>query len=243
MIIDCHAHIKGGDAGRREFTADHLLRQLDEAGIDKQMVFSIMLASRESNDLTRDRVRGHEDRLIPLCHVIAQEAELALDELDRAIAGWGWKGVKMHWGESAEVITLEMMQPIVERVTELGVPLLLDTVYKADLAMLMVYENPNTTFIVAHWGSPQNPDLMERWARFARVTPNCYLDCSFCHCWWKMPECFEVATCDKVLFGSDGPLWHPLPELMKVRVCHLAPEDEEKVLWRNAVEVFKLEGD
>lgn len=241
MIIDCHAHIKGGDVSRREFTADHLLRQMDEAGIDKQMVFSIMLPSRESNDLTRARIRGHEDRLIPLCHIVAQEGELALDELDRAVGDWGWKGVKMHWGESRDVITLEMMKPLLEKMAELGVPLLLDTVYKADLAMPMIQAHPNNTFIIAHWGAPQNTDLMEKWARFARVTPNCYLDCSYCHTWWKMPECFEVATCDKVLFGSDAPLMHPLVELTKVKVCHLAPEDEEKVLWKNAVKVFKLE--
>lgn len=240
MIIDCHAHIKGGDAPKREFTADELLMQMDEANVDYQMVFSMSLPSRESNDLTRRRIKGHEDRLIPLCHIIAHERESALDELERAIGEWGWVGIKMHWGESRDVINTEMMHPILEKVAELQVPILLDTAYKADLAMDLIVHHPNVTFIIAHFGAPQNEDLMMRWARFARVTPNCYLDSSYCLTPWKMREAFEVATPDKVLFGSDAPLMHPLLELTKIKLCHLQPEDEDKVLSKNAMRVFKL---
>ncbi|HIE50758.1 MAG TPA: hypothetical protein EYP85_03285, partial [Armatimonadetes bacterium] len=124
LIVDCHAHIKGGDAAKREFTGEVLVRQADEAGVAKTLVFSMSLPSRESNDLTRARIRGYEDRLVPLCHVLPTEGELALEELDRSIGEWGWKGVKMHWGEYRDVLSVELLDPVLTRIGELGVPVL-----------------------------------------------------------------------------------------------------------------------
>ncbi|MBM4047095.1 MAG: hypothetical protein FJ279_18490 [Planctomycetes bacterium] len=240
MIIDCHAHIKGGDDAKREFTADELLQQMDEAGIAKTCVFAMSLPSRESNDLTARRIKGHEDRLIPFCHIVPTEGDLALDELDRAVGEWGWKGVKMHFGEFLQQASLETLAPTLDKLSSLKVPLLVDTGYKIDVARPMVEKYPDVTFVIAHFGAPQNHPIMAQWARLAKVLPNCHLDSSYCHTPWKMPEAIAVAGADKVLFGTDAPLIHPLIEIAKIRACHLTKEDEEKILWRNAARVFRL---
>jgi predicted TIM-barrel fold metal-dependent hydrolase len=240
-IIDCHAHIKGGDAAKREFTGEELVRQADEAGVAKTICFSMSLPSRESNDLTARRIKGFEDRLVPLCHVVPTEAEVAVAELDRAIGDWGWRGIKMHFGEFRDHWQLDALRPVLDKVAELSVPILVDTAYQFDLAREMLAAYPTIPFVIAHFGAPQNEDLMIRWAHVARNTPNCYLDCSFCHTPWKMPEAFGIATPDKVLFGSDAPLYHPLIELAKVRVCHLGEDAERKVLHDNAARVFGIQ--
>jgi len=239
-IIDCHAHIKGGDAAKREFTGEELVRQADEAGVAKTICFSMSLPSRESNDLTARRIRGFEDRLTPLCHIVPTEEEVAVAEIDRAIGDWGWRGIKLHFGEFPERWELDALRPCLEKVAEFGVPILVDTAYQWELATSMVRAYPSVTFIIAHFGAPQREELMIRWAHFVRGTDNCYLDCSYCHTPWKMREAFEIATPDKVLFGSDAPLMHPLLELTKVRLCHLGETAECKVLHDNAVRLFGL---
>lgn len=241
-IIDCHAHIKGGDAGKREFTGEELVRQMDEAGIATTLCFSMSLPSRESNDLTARRIKGFTDRLVPLCHIVPTQQEVAVAELDRAVADWGWCGIKLHFGEFREAWSLDVLRPTLDKVAELGVPILVDTAYQFDLAREMLAAYATINFVIAHFGAPQNEDLMIRWAHVARNTPNCYLDCSYCLTPHKMPEAFAIATEDKVLFGSDGPLCHPLVELTKVRVCHLGEEAERKILHDNATKLFGLHG-
>ena len=41
MIIDCHMHLKGGDIERTEFTPADIVKVMDEAGIDRAIVFAI----------------------------------------------------------------------------------------------------------------------------------------------------------------------------------------------------------
>jgi len=78
VIVDCHMHVKGGDLYRREFSANFIVRRLDEAGIDKAVVFSICLGSRESNDLTYREVQTFPDRLIGFAHVNPEEGDLTV---------------------------------------------------------------------------------------------------------------------------------------------------------------------
>ena len=54
VLIDCHVHVKGGDKYKREFRAKQILQCMDEAGIDRSVIFSICLPSRESNALTME---------------------------------------------------------------------------------------------------------------------------------------------------------------------------------------------
>ena len=48
---------------------------------------------------------------------------------------------------------------------------------------------------------------------------------------------------DRVLFGTDYPMWVPQHELARLRGMHLAPETERKILYDNAAALFGLEGE
>lgn len=239
MIIDCHTHIKSGDVYRREFRAKTLVSQMDEAGIEKSLTFSICLPSRESNDFTKARVRGYEDRLIPLGHIMVSKPDQANTELKRVLGEWRWKGVKIHWGETPR-LDIEAMKIILEKIEEYAVPLLLDTAYRAETAMKLIRNFPKVNFVIAHFGAPRNESLMMEWADFARKSKNCYLDTSYCHTPWCMKRAIRTAGARKILFGSDGPLVHPLIEMAKIKACHLRPWEEELVFSRNTLRLFKI---
>jgi len=73
MIIDIHTHIGRFYLGRPHLTADRLVRQMDEWGIDKSVVLPI--ENPEETDFfvtTREVIRAcrrFEDRLIPFCNI------------------------------------------------------------------------------------------------------------------------------------------------------------------------------
>lgn len=48
---------------------------------------------------------------------------------------------------------------------------------------------------------------------------------------------------DRVLFGTDYPMWDPQHELARLRGMRLAPETERKILYDNAAALFGLEGE
>ena len=48
--------------------------------------------------------------------------------------------------------------------------------------------------------------------------------------------------CDRVLFGTDYPMWHPKNELERFFSMGLSREQNEQILSKNAVKVFGIEG-
>ncbi len=50
-----------------------------------------------------------------------------------------------------------------------------------------------------------------------------------------MRELVRLWGADRVMFGSDYPMWDPGLELEEMRACGLSEDELERVLWRNAV--------
>ena len=73
--------------------------------------------------------------------------------------------------------------------------------------------------------------------------PNVYVDTSG---GWYDSEMVEYAVrhmgAERVLFGSDYPGRDYAPQIGRVLGANLSEKDREKVLWRNAVSVLKLDG-
>jgi predicted TIM-barrel fold metal-dependent hydrolase len=231
-IWDCHTHVKGGDTFRREFTAEEILRTMDEAGIEKSVTFAMCKPARECTALVEREWRKAPDRLIPFAHMAPSEGPLGWAEVERAVNELGFRGVKIHFGEVTD-LSLEAVQPTFEHLAALNVPVLVDAALRDDIIRPVAEAYPRLDLIVAHLGGTHNETKTDDFIYLAQQLPNVHLDTSFTRCSWKVPEAIELAGAHKILFGSDGPLIHPAIELMKVRVCHLAPEQSELVLWRN----------
>lgn len=237
MIIDCHVHVKGGDLYKREFRSSRILKTMDEAGVDQSVIFSICLASRESNELTRDCYETAPDRFIPFAHVVPDEGQGALDELDRVVGDWGWRGLKVHRGEMAEP-DLGLLLPLGEKCITLGIPMLIDVGGVYELSSDLATSLPEPKLIIAHLGAPRDEQGVDRHVVMARQFPNMHLDTSFCHVPWKLPEVFARLPAEKLVWGSDGPLLHPAIDLRKIEVCHLPPDAFRKVTSENILRLL-----
>lgn len=240
MVVDAHVHIKGGDKYRRQFPPELIVRQMDEAKVDKAVVFSICLPSRESNLLTRRAADAFPDRLIPFAHALPQEGQAAVEALEEAVSEWGFKGLKLHLGEVQGEPSLELLSPLVEKAVELGIPVLVDFVQNLDLARALAESFPECTLIVAHLGAHADEDLNVKFALLAREHENVYLDTSWVDHYWRMADVVRICGADKLVFGSDAPLYHPLVELTKIKVLRLPPEEEAKILGGNMARLLGL---
>lgn len=232
MIIDAHVHVKGGDEYRREFTPEVILRTMDEAGVDRSVIFSICLPGRESNELTARCHAAAPDRFIPFAHVWAGDGQEALRELRRAVEELGCRGLKLHLGEAAEA-TVEQLMSVCADAIELNIPVLVDFANRFEAAEALVGALPDLKLIVAHLGAPRDERLVDRFIGLARQHPNVYLDSSYSSVPWKIADAIRELGAGRVIFGSDGPLIHPTIELAKIRVCNLDTEEFEQVTWRN----------
>ncbi len=73
--------------------------------------------------------------------------------------------------------------------------------------------------------------------------PNLYVDCSSCFPFGKASDMYGLMRrygANKILFGSDFPLWSPKDELSTFLTLPFTEEEREKILCRNAMKVFDI---
>lgn len=237
-IVDCHVHVKGGDYLRREFSAECILRAMDEAGIDMSCVFAICLPSVPSDELTARVVAAAPDRLIGWAHGMPTEGPAGIRQIERAIEELGFRGVKMHYGEYPD-LGVEELLPMFRRIQELKVPVIFDCVRRYAVVEKIAEACEGLKLIVAHMGDVGNEQAVDRFIQLAMAYPNVYLDTAWTWVPWKIADAINACGPEKVLFGSDGPLIHPAIELKKIEVLKLAPEERELILGGNILRLME----
>jgi predicted TIM-barrel fold metal-dependent hydrolase len=97
----------------RVITADELIDNMDEAGVDRAVVLSVgywfsdEANTRAENDWTAAQVARHPDRLVAFCGIRPLQ-DYAVAELRRCARELGMKGVKMHFrGSRVDVLNPE----------------------------------------------------------------------------------------------------------------------------------------
>ncbi len=111
------------------------LREMDEAGIDVQVIShgapstqrldaatAVPLAKR-ANDRLHEAVRAHPDRFAGFAALPTADPKAAAEELERAVAKLGFKGAMVHGPTNGVFFDDKRFWPIFERAQELDVPL------------------------------------------------------------------------------------------------------------------------
>ncbi len=257
MIIDAHSHIweeklmspemrnivtavaeqfKPRDISEiTDGTIDRLLREMDEAGIDKTVLlaldagiaFSSHLGPRDYNDYVASIVREYPDRIIGFCGIDPRRGKEAIVELERCVQ-MGLKGLKL-WTLTGFYPDDEKYYPLYEKVAELKIPMLVHTgmgppgtylkfnrpVYVDKVAV----DFPEIKILMAHIGQPWVDEAITVLIKNANV----YVDIS---AWEPVLKHAPFVLCQalsqikvgaggmhRVLFGSDWPLFTPILKL------------------------------
>ena len=104
---------------------------------------------------------------------------------------------------------------------------------------LLATEYRDVDFIIPHLGAfgdkwDAQRALLDMLARH----PNVYTDTSSVQRFDLLVEAVQRAGAGKILFGSDGPWFHPALELHKIRLLGLPPCDEAKILGGNLLRLI-----
>ncbi len=237
MIIDYHTHFlerkhfgpesvrewdsQGGYGAWPEVSAEDFEKALEP--VDKAIVFGITaraLGIATPHEYVARLVARNPRKYIGFMALDPSDPG-AIREMEQARSEFGLKGIKLYPVMSLYNPADPQFHPFYRRATELGLPILTHMgttpvrrgLLKYSLPLLideLAAALPDLRIIMAHLGHPWQRDA----AMVLRKHPNVYADISgIWHRPWQGYEalvvCMEWGVLDKLVFGSDYPLWDP----------------------------------
>ena len=229
-------------------TVEDLIERGGKAGIDKFIVQSVATTPKQVksiNEFIAGEVRKRPDKLVGL-GTLHPESECIKEDIDYLVS-LGLKGVKLHPDIQAFKIDDYRCLKIYEICEEKGLPLLLHTGdYRYDysnpnrlLPILNIYTNLKV--IGAHFGGWSIWE--EACEKYAGI-PNFYVDCSSSFNYMTPKTALSIIRrygADRVLFGTDYPMWEAESEMKFFLSLGLDETEKECILNINARNLFNLE--
>jgi len=261
-IIDCHCHIypdaiaERAVAGTSGFYGlpskyNGRISQLYELGtrlgVDHYVVFSVATTPHQTasiNEFIARAVAESNGSMTGLgtVHPDSQTVEADIDHLQQL----DLRGVKLHADIQAIAADDPRCMKIYEICQERGLPVLLHTGdhrfdYSNPRRVARVLEQfPNLTVLGAHLGG------WSVWEEAERVLPRFptfYVDCS--SSMYALPpektlEIIRTYGAERVLYGTDFPMWPMEKEIRDFFALELTEEERELILHRNAERLFGI---
>jgi predicted TIM-barrel fold metal-dependent hydrolase len=236
----------------RMVTAEELIANIDEAGIDLSIVLNIGWASHElcvkTNDYILDSVSRYPTRLVGFCAVQPREGDAAIAELERcAKAGAKGIGELRSDVQGFDLTDKATMKPLVDAalkhdlifLTHSSEPVGHEYSGKGDITPGILYafitSFPSLKLVCAHWGG--GLPFYALMPEVAEALANVFFDTAATVLLYK-PEIFKqmsrIIGSDKILFGSDYPLMHQNRVLNQIQSSKLPKDDKARILGANA---------
>lgn len=253
-VIDCHCHIYpekiasravqsvgafyGRDMHSDTGTAEGLLDACKGTPIKRFIVHSVATRAdqvRSINDFIADECAAHPE--FTGFMTLHQDTEDIEEEIACAVS-CGLRGIKLH----PDTQRVNMDDPRLMRIYETAegrLPIIMHTGdYRYDFShprrMKRVLETfPNLVVDAAHFGGWSIFDLGLEYLEDAR----CYVDISSSMEFLGMRRTVELCRaygCDRVMFGSDFPMWQPKDELDRFLNAGFTDSELEMMLSGNA---------
>ena len=246
MIVDAHMHVDDIPALGWKLEAALCVRRLDEAGIDRGVVMTIVDApevNANAIELVAEACAAYPDRLWAFARIHPWYGDESLALLEHAFA-LGFKGLKLHPVSTIAHPSGEDTLRLIRAAAAHSAPTLFhcgDEPLTTPLAVAAAAEAcPEATIILGHMRGYFHVD--EAIAAAERF-PNLVLETSAMPYPAKIREAVERVGSERVIYASDGPVCSPLIEVEKVRIAELEPEAERLVLGENALRILEAVGD
>ena len=246
VIIDSHVHLKHGNAERTEYRAEQIVQAMDDAGVERSIVFAMCTTTRASIDMAAAAVGEYPERLVAYAYALPHPERPILGDIEDAVRNRGFRGIKIHRGECT--LAPYVSDPVIALAGRLRVPCLMHFTGADGELACMAAAFPQTRIIAAHLGSYlcTQPALIDRFLRIAAAHRNVYLDISGVVLLEKIRDAVATVGAERVLWGSDGP--YPAPtlgdyvatDIRKVRAAGLADQDLTAVLGGSCAALLGL---
>jgi predicted TIM-barrel fold metal-dependent hydrolase len=244
-VIDSHVHLKHGDAARTEFSARVIVEVMDKAGIDQSIVFAMCTTTKRSIEMAERAVAEYPSRLIPYAYALPHYERPVIKELEAALAGRRFRGIKIHAGECR--LEEYLIDPVLKLAGRFGVPCLIDAAGNHAAAKRLAEAFPENSLIFAHMGAygTTNAHLVDSFIRLAEDHDRVLLDLSGVALEAKIAEAARKVGAAKLVWGTDGPYAHPdlvtfaRNELEKIRRLPISQKEKDDILGGNIARLLK----
>lgn len=242
-IVDAHCHAGSGmNLHRDHATTDpwttfndplRTLRRMEEAGIDRTIIFPISnISYGRANEEIAGYVQRWPDRFIGFAkHDPGGDQRAVAKRLRYEVNQLGLRGLKLHGVPSIEMV---------DAAADLRIPILFHPP-RVEQSLTVIRASPGVSFILAHLGNFASNDWREhvRAIKAVKEIPNLYMETSSVVFVDYLEQAARELPAEKLIFGSDGPLLDSRVELYKIRLLKLAPEHEALVLGGNILRLLK----
>lgn len=241
-IMDAHCHI-GFSAAYGELSAEDLIKQMDEAGIDMAVVFPLTVAGKIDNDYTAESVKKYPNRLIGFALVDPQWGEDAVKELIRCVTKLEMKGLKLHPDLSGYAIDNHVLtDPIFEVCEKYNLPIVAHAAGDNPRTMPHQFEEmaetfPNVKVMMAHMGAWQS---IEQSRRVAKRNDNLFLDTAGNPNVLSIKDAVEQIGANKIVMGTDTPTGDFLVSLKTIERAVPNIKKRELVIGGNLKEILGM---
>ena len=262
-IIDAHCHIYPDKIAQKaaaatcdfyeglgsslDGTVSTLLKEADIAGIDHCIVQSVATTPKQVssiNNFIANTVTESNGKFTGFgtLHPDSEDVKADVDE----IINLGLKGVKLHPDIQRFKIDDHRMLKIYE-LCEGRLPILMHTGdnrydYSNPNRMIPILDiYKNLTVIGAHFGGWS---IWEEAAEKLSKYKNFYVDCSsslYAMTPEKAKELMQAYGTNRVLFGTDYPMWKPVDEIERFMQIELTEKEREDILYNNAAKLFNIQ--
>lgn len=262
MIIDAHCHIYPDKIAEKaahstgnfydlpmkyDGKVSTLLECGEKAGVDKYIVQSVATTPKQVSSINHfiaETVKMYPEKMIGLgtLHPDSEDIKGDVEELIKL----GLHGVKLHPDIQKFKLDDYRCLKIYDLCEKNHLPILIHTGDNR-----YDYSNPNRlipileiytelSVIGAHFGG---------WSIWNEASKklcgfkNFYVDCSSSFYMLDdetIKEIISRYTPDRVLFGTDYPMWDPDEELKRLRSLGLSQEDVEKIEYKNALKAYSI---
>jgi len=279
MIIDFHTHIfppgiienRDSYMGRdpcfdilyadpkaKLATANDLIANMDEEGIDISVVLNIGWSShelcRETNDYIMEAIARYPDRLVGFCAVQPLAGEKALVELERCVQG-AIKGIGELRGDTQgfDLADEATMAPIARVAIEHHLVFLTHSsepvghsypgkgTITPDILYRFIQNFPDLVVVCAHWGG--GLPFYALMPEVAKALSNVYFDTAASPFLYQdniFEHVAEILGADKILFGSDHPLIRQNKIVKAIHSLNIPEDTKSMILGGNAQRILGL---
>jgi len=225
-------------------TAVDLLESGSKVNVDKYVIHSTATKAEQVAAVNQfiKKVKDSSDKFIGF-GTLHPDFENMEDEFEK-IRSFGLKGIKLHPEFQSFAIDDPSMMKIYS-LCEGKLPILMhmgddrgDSSSPARLVRV-IEKFPRLVFIAAHLGG------YRMWKESCELLAgkNIYFDTSSSLAFLSIDEALKLIRkhgADKVLFGSDYPMWDYKEELNRFNALPLDDDEKENILWKNAASLLGI---
>jgi predicted TIM-barrel fold metal-dependent hydrolase len=231
--------------GQPEVRFDEAVAAAEQAGIDKICVSSVtalLFDVEEGNREVYDLVKRYPKQVIGFASVPNPYfGRRALDELQRAVEVYGFKGIGELETQPADPVDNPLWIAVLEKAVDLKVPILVHGGHVPCVAAAR--RVPEAVILLAHMGTGWGVHFNEELDTIEAVKdlPNVYLETGGSITAAGMIElAVEKLGAERIVFGTDNPLLDPAVQKAKITGANISEQSKARILGANMANILKI---